>query len=110
MTRVPESHMPSQHRRAAELPFPCLQHNRLVEREIAELVVLAEEDAEQDGITRNLHGQIHFIALIVEASMEPPQTAIRHNITDRPIFPPARNHSPSFMRLSVCKLNEENVV
>jgi hypothetical protein len=102
--------MPSQHRRATEMHFPGLQHDRLIERDVATLVILAEEDAEQNSIMGDLHGHIHFIVFIVEASMEPPQTAIRHNITDRPIFPPARNHSPSFMRLSVCKLNEENVV
>src|SRR5580693_492836 len=102
--------MPPQHRGAAEMHFPGLLHDRLMEREALKLVVFAEEDPKQDAIARNPHGQAPFIILRVDASMEPAQTAIRHNATDRPILPPARNHSPSFTRLSVCKLNEENVV
>jgi hypothetical protein len=36
----------------------------------------------------------------------PAQTATRHRTTESPILAPARSHSPSFIRFSVCRLND----
>ena len=96
-----EADMSSQHRRAAEMHLPGFQHDSLIQRQMVELVVFAEEDAKQDGVMRNLHGQTHLMALIVTASTKPAHTANMQSATDRPILAPACNHSPSFIRLSV---------
>ena len=53
---MPEADVTSQHRGAAKVHFSGLQDYCLVERQMAEFVVFAEEDAEQDGVARNLHG------------------------------------------------------
>ena len=42
--------------------------------------------------------------------MCPNQTAARHASTEARTLAPAYSHSPSFTRLSVCRLNEEKVV
>src|SRR5579871_2374888 len=110
VARMPEPDVPTQHRGAAELHFPGLEHDRLIERQALEFVVLAEEDAEQDGVARDVHHQTHFIALMLAASTWPAQTATRHATTEPTTLPPARSHSPSFIRLSVCRLNDEKVV
>ncbi len=54
--------------------------------------------------------QTPLIWLSVAASMWPSHTAMKQSTSDRPALAPARSHSPSRARLSVCKLNEEKVV
>ena len=49
---------------SAEMHFARLQYDRLVQWQTIELVILPGEDAKQDGIARNLHGHVHFNALI----------------------------------------------
>jgi len=39
----------------------------------------------------------------------PAHTLIRHRTIESPILVPARSHSPSFIRFSVCRLNDEKV-
>ena len=53
---MPESNMPAQNRGAAEVHFASLEHDGLVKWKAAELVIFAEEDSQQDGMTWNLHG------------------------------------------------------
>ena len=50
-----EADVPAQHRCAAHMHFPGFEHNCLVQRQIAEFVVLAEEDTQQDCVAGNLH-------------------------------------------------------
>ena len=45
-----EAHRSAQHGGAGEVHLARLEHDRLVERQVLELVVLAEEDAQQDGV------------------------------------------------------------
>src|SRR6266581_2264664 len=52
----------------------------------------------------------YFIELRPTARAWPAQTETKHSTIDAPMLPPARNHSPSFNKLSVCRLNEEKVV
>ncbi len=105
-----EADVSAQHGRAAEMHFAGFEDDRLVQRQMLKPVVLAEEDLQQHGVAWNLHAQAPFIILRDAASTKPAQTPIRHSTTDRTTLPPARKNSPSFMRLSVCKLNDENVV
>src|SRR5579883_844302 len=53
--RMAEADSPAQNRRPAQLHLPGLQHDRLVERQAFELVVLAEKYPQQNGVTRDLH-------------------------------------------------------
>ena len=110
VARMSESDMPTQHGRSSDVHFSRFQYNRLMKRQMIKSIILAKKDSEQDGIAWNLHGHTHFIVLRLAASRYPAHTAIRQQITDAPIFAPARNHSPSFIRLSVCRLKDENVV
>ena|SRR6266567_385209 len=105
-----EANVSSQNCRPGEMHFPSLQHDRLMERQVIELVVFAEKNTEQNCVVWNLHGQIHFIVLRLAAARWPTQTATMQHRTDSPMLAPARNHSPSFIRLRVCRLNDENVV
>ncbi len=107
---MPEADVTAQHRCAAKIHLTSLEHDRLVERQMFKFVVFAEEDAKQYGIAGDLHDHVHFIVLIAVASKTPAHTAIRHSTNDRPTLAPARNHSPSLARLSVCRLNDEKVV
>jgi hypothetical protein len=68
VTRLSESNVPSQHCRATKVHFPSFQNDRLMERQMLEFLILPEEDAEQYGVTRNLHSQTHFIALRAAAA------------------------------------------
>src|SRR5262245_66540117 len=52
----------------------------------------------------------HLIVLRLKAAIWPSQTASRHSTTEPAILNEACTHSPSLTRLSVCRLNEENVV
>src|SRR5665213_1506838 len=97
-------------RSAGKTNLPSLEHNRLIQRQTFELVVFSKEDAKQNGAVRDLHGHIHFILLRLAATRYPAHTAIRQHTTDAPIFAPARTISPSCIKLSVCRLNDENVV
>src|ERR1700731_456521 len=92
-----------QYRCAAELHFPRFQHDRLVQGQVAGFVVFAEEDAEQGRVALNLHHHTHLMALMLDASTCPTQTAIRQHATESTILPPARNHSPSLTRFKVCR-------
>src|ERR671930_11055 len=105
-----EAHRPAQHRGAGELHLAGLEQDRLVERQPPGLGVFADEDAKQNGVARNLHDHTHRMVLRPTAAIWPSQTASRHSTTEPPILKDACNHSPSFMRLSVWMLNEENVV
>src|SRR5262245_33720223 len=110
MARIAEAHRAAQHCRASEMHLARFEHDRLVERLMARLVVLANENAEQHGIAGERHGQIHLMALIDAARVCPSQTANRQSTTEPTILPPACSHSLSCTRLSVWRLNEENVV
>lgn len=108
-----EADRAAQHGGAAELHFAGLEHDRFVERLVLVAVILAAEDAQEDGLARDLHGhrgQIHLMELMLAAKICPAHTETRQRMTDAPILAPARNHSPSFIWLSVCSENEENVV
>ena len=105
-----EADVSAQDGRAAEMHFAGFEDDRLVQRQMLKPVVFTEEDSEQHGIAWNLHAQAPFIMLRDAASTKPAQTPIRHSTTDSTTLPPARKNSPSFMRLSVCRLNDENVV
>src|SRR5262249_40813121 len=61
--RMAESDVAAQHRGAAQVHFPRLEHDRFVQRPALVLVVLAEEDAEQDGVARNLRAHTQSIEL-----------------------------------------------
>ena len=100
----------AQHRRAGELHLARLQHDRLVERKMTVPVVLAEEDAEKDGVVGKLHRHTHFSALRPAARMLPSQTARRHRATESRMFSRHRAIRLSVARLSVCRLKEEKVV
>src|SRR4029077_18002376 len=108
--RMAEAHRSAQNGRAGEAHFARLEHDRLVKRLTARLVVLADEDAEQHGVPGERHGQTHFMALMESASMWPSQTATRQSTTEPTTLPPTWSHSPSLARLSVWRLNEEKVV
>ena len=56
---------------------------------MAGFVVLADEDAQQQGVTGERHGQIHFMALIDCANKWPSQTATRQSTTEPTMLPPA---------------------
>ncbi len=88
-TRMAEAQGTAQHRGAGKFHLARLQHDRLVERLVIEFVVLADEDAEQDGVARERHGQIHFMVLIDRARICPSQTAIRQSMTEPMILLPA---------------------
>src|SRR6267142_6588541 len=105
-----EANVSSQNCRTGEMHFLGLQNDRLVERQVIKPVVFAEEDTEQNCVVRNLHGQIHFIVLKLAAARWPTHTATMQHRTDNPMLALARNHSPSFIKLRVCRLNDENVV
>ena len=55
--------------------FAGFEDDRLVQRQMLKLVVFAEEDAQQDGVARNLHVQAPFIILRTAASTKPAKTA-----------------------------------
>jgi hypothetical protein len=50
------AHGPAQHRGAGKMHLSRLEHERLVKRAMLELVVFADEDAQQHGVLGNLHG------------------------------------------------------
>src|SRR5579884_2355224 len=102
--------MSAQHGCAGKMHFTRLEHDSFVQRQASASIVLAEEDAKQDGVARHLHGQTHFIALRLAAATWPIQTASIQPTTEIPILPPARAQSPSIIKFSVCRLNDENVV
>ena len=81
----------------------ALEQDGLLEGLVAGLVVLADEDADQHGVTREGHGQVHFMALIDNARTCPSHTANRHSTTEPTMLPPARSHSLSLTRLSDCR-------
>jgi hypothetical protein len=110
VTWMPEPDVTPKDCGAGQVHFASLEHNRFVQRSVAGPIVLAEKDTKQYRGSGKLHAQVHFMALMLPASMYPAHTAIRQQITDIATLVPARNHPPSFMRLSVCKLNDENVV
>ena len=84
-----EAHRPAQHGGAGKLHLARLEHDRLVERQMAGLVVLADEDAQQHGVAGERHGHTHFMALRERASIWPSQTAKRQSTTEPTILPPA---------------------
>src|ERR1700761_4451612 len=102
-----EAGMAAQHRGAAEMHFAGLQHDGLVQRQLAGFVVFAEEDAKQDSVARNLHRHVHFKVPSPDARTWPIHTATMQHTTETTTLPPARSHSPSFIRFSVCRLNDE---
>ena len=58
----------AQHGGAGQMQLARLQHDRLVQRQLLELVVLAEEDAQQHRVAWDLHGHTHFIVFRLTAS------------------------------------------
>src|ERR1043166_3587237 len=107
---MPEAHRAAQHGRAGKAHLPRFHHDCFIERLVAGLVVLADEDAQEYGVAGERHGQIHLMELSDAASICPSQTPSRHSTTEPTIFPPAWSHSLSWTRLRVCRLNDENVV
>ena len=107
---MPEAERSAQHGGAGKMHLARLQHDRLVERLVVGLVILADKDAQQHGVTGELHGQIHFKELIEAASTKPNHTATRQATTERAMLAPASHHSPSWTRLSVWRLKDEKVV
>src|SRR5947209_2268970 len=105
-----EPHRSAKDRCAGKLKLACFQNDRFVERTSAHLVVFADEDAQEHGVARDLHGHAPFSLFNEAAAMWPSQTASRHKITERAILPPARSISPSRTSSSVCRLKEEKVV
>ena len=65
--RVSEAERSAQHGGPGEMHLARFQHDRLVERLVVGLVVLADKDAQQHGVTGKLHRQIHFKELIEAA-------------------------------------------
>ena len=108
--RMAEAHRPAQDGGAGEMHLAGLEHNGLVERLMVSLVILADKDAQENGVAGERHGQIHFNELIEAASTKPNHTATRQATTERTTLAPANHHSPSWTRLRVCRLKEENVV
>jgi hypothetical protein len=98
MARMAEAHRDG---RAGKAHLARFQHDRLVERLTASLVVLADEDAEQRRVACERDGQTHFMTLMESASIWPSQTARRQSTTEPTTLPPACSHSPSLARLRV---------
>jgi hypothetical protein len=69
VARMAEPDMSPQDRSTAKSHLARLQYNRLVERQVIEFVIFAEENTEQHGIAGNLHVHIHFIVLMLFARM-----------------------------------------
>ena len=55
-TGVAETERPSQHGGSSQMRLTSSYHDRFVEWIVTETVVFANEDAQQHGIARNLHG------------------------------------------------------
>jgi len=53
--RFAKAHGAAQHRGAGQVQFARLQHDRFVERLVLEPISFADENAQQDGFSRNLH-------------------------------------------------------
>jgi hypothetical protein len=58
VARMPETHGPAQNGRASKVHLASLEHDGLVERQVPELLVFGEEDAQENGITWDLHGHV----------------------------------------------------
>src|SRR6516165_1217024 len=56
VARMAEAHRTAQDRGASELHLAGFDQNRLIERQAPRLGVFPDEDSEQDGVTRKLHG------------------------------------------------------
>src|SRR5262245_61308712 len=54
--RMTEADRAAQHGRAREVQLACLQHDRFIEREVAEPVVLTKKDSQQCGVAGKRHG------------------------------------------------------
>src|SRR5689334_25270523 len=102
-----EAHRAAQHRGAGQMQLARLEHDGLVERPAVGLVVLADEDAEQRLLARDLHDQAPFIALRLAAAMWPSHTATKQRTTEPAMLPPAETHCPSCTRFRVWMLNDE---
>lgn len=50
-----EPHMTSQHSRPGKVHFPRFENDSFVQRPMFELIVLSEENAQENGVARNLH-------------------------------------------------------
>src|SRR6478609_7259864 len=105
-----EAHRSAQDSGAGKMHLARFEHDRLVERLVVSLVILADEDAQENGVAGERHGQIHFNELIEAASTKPNHTATRQARTERATLAPASRHSPSCTRFRVCRLKEEKVV
>ena len=108
--RVSEAERSAQHCGPGEMHLARFQHDGLVERLVIGLVILADKDAQQHGVTGKLHRQIHFKELIEAASTKPNHTATRQATTETAMLAPASHHSPSWTRLRVWRLKDEKVV
>ncbi len=108
--RMAETHGPAQHRRAGEVRRTRLEDDRLIKRAALIFIVLADEDAKQHGVARNLHDQAPLSWLREAAATCPSQTAARHKTRESAMLTPASFISPSRTRLSVCRLKDEKVV
>jgi hypothetical protein len=86
------------------------EYDGLVKGSPVALVILADEDAQEHRVPRDVHWLPSLKLLIETAAACPSQTAIMHSRNDRPTFAPARTISPSRIRLRVWRLKEENVV
>src|SRR6185437_4833515 len=105
--RMAEAHRPAQNRGAGQVLLARLQHDRLVERQMLMMVILADEDAQQHGVAGNLHS---YPPEKNAPRAKPAQTARRHSRTEATMLPKTRAHCASRARLSVCRLKDEKVV
>ena len=107
--RGAEAHRPAQHGRAGEMQFARLEHDRLVERLVLPAIAFADKNAQERGVFRKLH-MLCLTRTNISASARPSQTATRQQTSERTLFKPARNQSPSRASSRVCRLKEEKVV
>src|SRR6266699_2070030 len=81
-----EAHRPAKNSGAGQVLLPCLQHNRLVKRRTAELVVFSNEDSQQQRLFWYLHVQVPFKRLMRVASTWPHHTAASQLMTETTIY------------------------
>src|SRR5262249_53601144 len=84
--------------------------DRLVERLAVRAVILAEEDAQENGVLRERHDEAPPIWLSPIAATWPSQTARRQSTTESTMLAPAAADSPSRATARVWRLKEGEAV
>jgi hypothetical protein len=112
-TRMAKAHRSAQNSHPGNPLLPRLENNGLVKEMLTEPIIFADEDTQQrcflsTGICSVDQGPRQ--RLIRMPATWPNQTPIRQNTVDASIYAPLANHSSFRTRLSVSRLNEENVV